>query len=75
MLLILVARLARRRLVRASLIVPYVIASASTVVPVGVSRVPLAEHLESAPCLDEFLPSRHGNLLGGDLECLLPPSE
>ena len=52
---------------------PYVLASWGTVVPLDVSGVALAEHVESALDLDELLPSQDGNLLAGDLECMLRP--
>ena len=65
MLWILVPRLARRTVARACVPVDSR--------PLDVSRVALAEHLESAPCLDELHPSQDGNLFAGDLECMLRP--
>ena len=48
-----------------------VLAFSSTVVSLDVSRVALAENLESAPYLDELLPSYDDNLLADDLECIM----
>ena len=52
---------------------PHVLASSSRAWPVGVSRVALAENLETAPFLDELLPSQDSHLLTGGLESMLRP--
>ena len=49
------------------------LASWGTVVPIDVSGVALAEHVESALDFDELLPSQDANLLARDLECMLRP--
>ena len=44
---------------------PYMFSSSTAVVPVDVSKVALAENLDSAPYLDELLPSQDSKLITG----------
>ena len=52
---------------------PYTFSSSTAVVPVDVSKVALAENLDSAPYLDELLPSQDSKLITGDLAGILRP--